>query len=410
MHPTFTRSLSALFVAGIASLALVYAGSGSLAGAATGGGPPTGHFPPPSYRATQILLGTSLHHSFVPAGSPTPRTEPLSDPDDITRLGNDLFVGFQNGVGPQGQASTDGDLDSTVVELTLSGHPVDQWDVVGKTDGVTADPALGGVIATVNEDANSALYTIRPFATPAADVVTRYAYSKVLPHGGGTDAISIYDGQIFISASAPGTNGPPAPQPSDPAVYSVTLDPATRVATVSPLFYDEDPATVANVTSPQYLKTTKLALTDPDSNEVVPSSGPRFAGDFMLTSQGDQEQIYVADAGSTHQRLSVLALTQAVDDTAWPTYPHGALYSTDSTNDAVDLVTASFFGRLPLVAATPCDANGAPATCPGPGYPANYLATLNPWTGQVTRVTVAGAPYVPQGGLVFVPSPSWERP
>jgi hypothetical protein len=108
---------------------------------------------------------------------------------------------------------------------------------------------------------------------------------------------------LFISASAPGTNGPPAPRPSDPAVYSVTLDPATRVATVSPLFYDEDPATVATVTSPQYLKTTKLALTDPDSTEVVPFSGPRFAGDFMLTSQGDQEQIYVADAGSTHQRL-----------------------------------------------------------------------------------------------------------
>jgi hypothetical protein len=193
-------------------------------------------------------------------------------------------------------------------------------------------------------------------------------------------------------------------------VYSVTLDPATRVATVRALFYDEDTATVANVNSPHYLKTTKLALTDPDSNEVVPSSGPRFAGDFMLTSQGDQEQIFVTDAGSTQQRLSVLSLTQAVDDTAWPTDPHGALYSTDSTNDAVDLITTSFFGRLPLVAATPCDANGAPATCPGPGYPANYLATLNPWTGQVTRVTVSGAPYVPQGGLAFVPSSSWERP
>ncbi len=30
-------------------------------------------------------------------------TEPLTDPDDITLLGNDIFVGFQNGVGPQGQ-------------------------------------------------------------------------------------------------------------------------------------------------------------------------------------------------------------------------------------------------------------------------------------------------------------------
>jgi hypothetical protein len=403
MRPTFARRLGTLVAAGVASLLVLYAGSGSFAaGAADTSWTALAHQHPSPYRATQLLLGTSLDHSFVPAGSTVPQTEPLSDPDDITRLGDDLFVGFQNGVGPQGEASADGNLDSTVVELTLSGHAVAQWDIQGKTDGVTADPALGEVIATVNEDANSALYTIRPSATPGAGTVTSYAYSEVLPHGGGTDAISIDNGQILISASAPGTNGPPAPQPTDPAVYSVILDPATHVATVRALFDDEDSATIANVSSPQFLKTTTLALTDPDSNEVVPFGAPRFAGDFMLTSQGDMEQIYVAAGGSTNQRLSVLALTQAVDDTAWPTGPRGALYATDSTNDAVDMVTTPYFGNHPLVAATPCDANGSPATCPGPGYPANYLATLNPWTGKVTPVTVGGAPFVPQGGLAFV--------
>jgi hypothetical protein len=350
-------------------------------------------------------LGSSLHHSFTPAGKTVTKTEILSDPDDITRLGDDLFVGFQNGVGPQGQASTDGNLDSTVVELTLSGHVIGQWDVVGKTDGVTADPALDGVIATVNEDANSALYTIRPAAASAAKVVTRYAYSEVLPHGGGTDAISIYNNQIFISASAPGTNGLPAPQPTYPAVYSVTLESATQVAHVTPLFSDEDSATVANVHSAQFGKSTTLALTDPDSNEVVPLSGPRFGGDFMLTSQGDLEQIYVSDAGTPHQKLSVLALTQSVDDTAWPTDQPGRLYSTDSTNDAVDVVNGPFSNDVPLVVATPCGSNSAPAICPASGFPANYLATLNPWSGEVTAVTIDGAPYVPQGGLAFVSSP-----
>ncbi len=34
-----------------------------------------------------------------------------------------------------------------------------------------------------------------------------------------------------------------------------------------------------------------LDLTDPDSNQTVPPDGPRFAGNFMLTSQGDQQQI-----------------------------------------------------------------------------------------------------------------------
>jgi hypothetical protein len=245
------------------------------------------------------------------------------------------------------------------------------------------------------------LYTITPSASSS---VTRYAYNEPLPHDGGTDAISLYNGQVLISASAPGTTGAPAPQATYPAVYSVALDPNTQVATVTPVFYDEDSATVANINSPQFEQSSKLGLTDPDSNEVVPSASLRFGGDFMLTSQGDQQQIYLNDAGGSHQSLSVLSLSQSVDDTAWPTVPRGgSLYSTDSTNDAVDLVTGPL-GYLPLVVATPCGANSAPATCPAPPtYPANYLATLNPWTGQVSPLAVQGAAYVPQGGLVFVP-------
>ena len=44
-----------------------------------------------------------------------------------------------------------------MVELTLSGQPVAQWDIAGKTDGVAADPQLNGVIATVNESAQFGL-------------------------------------------------------------------------------------------------------------------------------------------------------------------------------------------------------------------------------------------------------------
>ena len=166
------------------------------------------------------------------AGSTVSHTETLSDPDDISRLGNDLFVGFQNGVGPQGEASPDGNRDSTVVEFTMSGSVVAQWDVVGKTDGVTADPGLG-VLATVNEDAHSSLYLINPTA-PSSSAVTHFAYSEALPHGGGTDAISIDHGKILISASAPGTTGTAAPQPTYPAVYTATLDASTKIAKITP--------------------------------------------------------------------------------------------------------------------------------------------------------------------------------
>ncbi len=226
--------------------------------------------PVPAYTVHVILSGSTLTHSFTPAGAGSPTTRPLSDPDDITLLGDDIFVGFQNGVGPQGQASADGNLDSTVVELRLNGDPVAQWDVVGKTDGVTADPETGEVIATVNEDANSSIYTIDPTA-PAGAQVTHYAYNEALPHFGGTDAISVYRGRILISASAPGTTGTAAPQASYPAVYSVRLDSSTMTATVTPLFFDEDKATVVNIGSPGYGQPTTLMLTDPDSNEVVPA-------------------------------------------------------------------------------------------------------------------------------------------
>ncbi len=358
----------------------------------------TGGSGQPGYVVQQILSGQKLHHSYTAAGKV--HTEPLADPDDLTSLGPVLFTAFQNGVGPQGQAATDANTDSTVVEFTADGQPVRQWDIVGKCDGVTADPITHQLIATVNEDAHSSVYTIAPWA-PAGHQVRHYQYNEPLPSKGGTDAISIYHGMVLISASAPGTTGAAAPQPGYPAVYQVTFDPASLVATVHPLFYDESTATVANNGSGH--PRVKLALTDPDSNEVVPWSAPRFAGDFMLTSQGDKEQIYVQQAGQPGQQLLVLKLGQSVDDTAWATSHYGRLYAADTSGDTIDLVTGSFTPGTVFVAVTPCDANGAPATCPGPGYPANYLGTLNPSTGQITAVPLHGPALEPQG-LLFAGS------
>jgi hypothetical protein len=52
--------------------------------------------------------------------------------------------------------STSGNLSSTVVEFN-SGTVLHQWDITGKCDGLSADPATGQVIATVNEDLHSSL-------------------------------------------------------------------------------------------------------------------------------------------------------------------------------------------------------------------------------------------------------------
>jgi hypothetical protein len=384
------RSVGAVCLSGLAALAVAVLP----AVAPAGGDQPS---PQPSLTAFTILSGMTLSHTFTVNGTTT--SEPLTKPDDITHLGGIIFVGFQNGVGPQGEPSGDGNTYGTIVAMGTFGKALAQWDVQGKIDGLTADPAIGGVIATVNEDANSSLYTLTPGAGGAVNV-THYMYNEPLPHNGGTDAISVLGDEILISASAPGTTGTlPAPQPTFPAVYSVTLDPTTMVATVSPLFYDEDTATTANI-GPQHGQKVALALTDPDSSEVVPSGAPRFAHDFMLTSQGDQQQIFV-DRGNPSKSLSVLSLSQAVDDTAWAVGP-GVIYGTDSTNDAVDVLGGTF-GENPIVAVTPCGSNNAPSTCPS--LPPNYVGSLNPWTGAITPVHVGGADFVPQGGLEFVPFP-----
>jgi hypothetical protein len=153
----------------------------------------------------QIAFGEKLHHKFRPNGTGAWKTQTLSDPDDITMIGRHFYVTFQNDLGPQGQASPSGDLDSTIVEFTLSGHEVRQWDLAGHCDGLTADPYIGQVIATVNEDANSSLFTI----AVGSGHVTHYAYNKPLPHKGGTDAISIYFGVRLVPGGRDVLRGDP---------------------------------------------------------------------------------------------------------------------------------------------------------------------------------------------------------
>ena len=395
-------TLSAIRVSALAALAgtALSAGTASAASSASSASAAVTRSHP-GYTARVILSGASLRHTFVRAGSTKRHSAPLTLPDDITAAGPYLFTAFQNGVGPQGETATDGNRDSTVVEFTRSGRPVRQWDIRGKCDGLTADPVSRQVIATVNEDAHSSVYTIDPWAAPA-DQVRHYAYNKPLPSKGGTDAISVLHGLVLISASAPGTTGAAAPQPSYPAVYQVTFHPRRLIARIRPVFYDEARATVANSGASGQVR---LALTDPDSNEVVPADAARFAGEFMLTSQGDKEQIFVRDPAVRRPALSVLRLSQSVDDTAWATSHNGRLYATDNGAGTVDVITGPFRPGSVFTAVTPCDANGAPATCPGPGYPANYLGALNPWTGHISRVALSGAVLEPQGMLFE--SASW---
>jgi hypothetical protein len=339
---------------------------------------------------TQIVFGTTLKHKFQPDGKGAEKTESLSKPDDLVALGGNLYVGFQNGVGPQGETATSGNLDSTLVEFTPSGSMVKQWDMPGKIDGLGADTGTGQVVATVNEDANSSLYTV----SSGSSAATHYTYSQPLPHKGGTDNVAYSDGKLLISASAPGTAGK-APA-SAPAVFAVTLNSGSKVANISPFFADNAAATAVN--GPHAGQKVALALTDPDSSNSVPSGSPSFSGDYMLDSQGDEELIFAPASG---QNLQVLKLSNSIDDSAWATSASGTLYTTDPTSNTVDTIKGSFTPGTVYTAVTPCNANSAPSTCPGPGYLPNSLGTINLKTGALGTVTLNGM--VNPQGLIFVP-------
>jgi hypothetical protein len=363
--------------------------SSSSSGSASASASPSASASSNTLSVKQIVFGTTLKHSFQPNGTGATKSEALSQPDDIVPLGGNIYVGFQNGVGSQGEVATSGNLDSTLVEFTPSGSVVKQWDVTGKIDGMGADAAAGQVIVTVNEDSKSSLYTV------SGGTVTHYAYTPPsLPHLGGTDAVAVLNGKILISASAPGTSGK-APA-SAPAVFVVTLNSGAKTAAVAPFFADN--ATATGVNGSNSGKKVTLALTDPDSNTVVPATSPKFGGDFMLNSQGDEELIFSPASGTS---LQVLKLSQSVDDVAWATSATGTLYTTDSTSNTVDAITGTFTPGTVYTAVTPCNANSAPSTCPAPGYAANSLGTIDLTTGHVGSVATNGI--VMAKGLIFVP-------
>ncbi|MGH9122212.1 MAG: fibronectin type III domain-containing protein, partial [Acidimicrobiales bacterium] len=337
---------------------------------------------PGPYFAVQLTLGSALTHKV---GS---TSTALTNPDDIVEMGGNLFVAFQNGVGSTGGASSSGNTNSTLVELTQLGAYLGQWDVTGKIDGIGADFANQRIVATVNEDGNSSLYTITPSAPPAT-AVAHYTYTpSILPSGGGTDSVAIYQGQILISASAP-TNS------TAPAVYVASLNSTTDVATLSTYFSDNSPATPLSGGSP-----VTLALTDPDSNAVVPLGVPQVGGDFLLDSQGDQELIFANGSGAN---LGVLSLNQSVDDTTFATVPFSGVFVTDPVHDTVDEVFGPFSPGEALTSVTPCGSNNAPAACPNAAYPNNYLGVLNLPTGAITPANVAGFPLVTEGMVAIAP-------
>jgi hypothetical protein len=281
---------------------------------------------------------TVTQFASAPATSP-----PTTGPDDVAGLGRHMFVGWQSGVGTKGEPNTEtGQRSGTVIEYDSSGKTLQSWNLEGKVDGLGADPSHQQLLATVNEDGNSSLYTIDPRA-PLGQQVHHYTYQPAPDSGssggvftgGGTDAVVAYGGRLYLSASNPLTE-------SATALFRVSLNPATGVASLAPTFADNAFANDA-VTG----LTVQLGLTDPDSNASVPPSSPRFKGQLVLDGQADQQLVFALRLATIEPKLTRLALTYGgqaagVDDVRWSTGATGTLIVVDNGTGTVYAVTGPF--------------------------------------------------------------------
>ncbi len=335
-----------------------------------------------------------------------------TQPDDVAYLGGHGFVVFQNNIGPQGQASPTGVTRSTVIEVAKGGGVLARWEVRGHADGLSADPATGALIGTVNEDAHSSAFRIDPTAK-AGHQLQRLAYrpGNPLPHGGGTDAVAFYRGGMYLSASAPGTvKGSGTTAATSPAVYKAGVPGAhSSIVHLGGWFFDGSKATVANIAPPTQTPVSpkpsygsvasqgtrvRLDLTDPDSNEVVPAGMPRFGGSFVLDSQGDEQLIFARPTKAGTARLSVLYLSQSIDDSAYVTDRSGTIYLTNAATDEILALRGPLVPGEVLVSASPGDANN-PSTAPG------YIGVLDLGTGSVTAIPALAS--IQPKGMTFVP-------
>jgi hypothetical protein len=355
----------------VSSIGLAILPSVSAASSSLSGGPST-------------LPGTTLV-SAPPAGA--------TGPDDITLMavkgldgGRELvWTAYQNGINPDGTPGTPGGpTQSTVAGYDPStGAVVRTIMVTGKVDGLTADPMIGALIATDNEDDNSAFNLIYP----GIGSVMTYAYSPnpAVDGNGGTDSIAVLNGAIYVSHSDPN-------DVTQPTAYQVRLDKSTTSLTayLTAAFYDNDMAT--NVLTGAKVQ---LALTDPDTNYIMPGTSPRFAGDLATISQADGLIVFAAHP-SILAKLSVLAVTDnipgnvpPIDGLAVATSNSGTLYVVDGGANTITALNTAGWPAGTVFVGEPND-NGNP-----------IIGTLNLSTGVITPL---GNSFQSPKGMIFVPS------
>ena len=331
------------------------------------------------------MLPGTIFVASPPAGA--------TGPDDITRLATPgvdkgralIWTAYQNGINPDGTPGTPGGPTKSAIAGydPIDGTLVKTIWVTGKADGLTADPGIHRLVVTVNEDKNSALYLINAGTGEATRF--RYEPSPAENGNGGTDSIAIWGGRIVLAHSNPNDT-------EEVTDYAVDLDRASRIAHLRAFFSDDSRAVDALTHT-----TVTLALTDPDTNGVIPDAAPRFAGQLATISQADG-QIVFASIRHGDRDLTVLNVTDNVagnippiDGLATATAERGTLFVVDAKAGTITALTTDGWPAGTVFVGEPSD-NGNP-----------LIGTLNLFTGQITPLSNA---FLSPKGLLFVPADS----
>jgi hypothetical protein len=308
-------------------------------------------------------------------------------PDDLSVMNGNVFVAYQNGVGTMGEASTTaiipgsnppkiGTTQSTIAEFSLSGSgvhkPIATWLLSGKIDGMTTQPSQNRVLASVNEDGNSSFYTVPATAGSTPQHYTCSPDPSSIG-GGGTDQMTAVGDAIYIAGSAPSAA-------NAPALYSVS--PQGGTAKLTPVFLDNASATGPN-------GPVTLALTDPDTDTLVPSNALADSGQVALVSQSDNEIIFAQNPGAPNQTLTQLPVGASIDGLTYATKSKGSLLLTDNSNNRLYAITGSF------------TTGGAYVSTASDSTVTKLVGSLDLMSGAITPIAIG---FSNPHAMIFVPS------
>jgi hypothetical protein len=252
-------------------------------------------------------------------------------PDSIALLDGKVFVGYGDGVAPDG---SDG-KSSTIVEYKMNGDMVKTYTVLGHNDGLRVNPKTKMLWAMQNEDKDPNLVII----DPTTGTQTMYTFGPT-PHGGGYDDIAFRGDDVFLSASNPAHNPNKAPAIVKAHISGTTVK-------VTPVLSADATATNIPTDTP-----VALNLQDPDSMIFDP------LGDLVLDSQADAELIIVHRPGFPNQGVYHLPLRQhgapvQIDDTIFATSSHGVILVSDRDGETVYAISRNIFSPSAAYSATP---------------------------------------------------------